>query len=72
MPRPRKRVLKLSCGVGSLQQEPWWDADRRARSVEREPHPVVRNMDYASAGVPPALLFDGHDLMEAGATTGHV
>jgi len=29
-PGPRKRVLELSCGVRSLQQVPWWNADRRA------------------------------------------
>ena len=29
MPRPRKRVLELSGGVGSLPQAPWWNADRR-------------------------------------------
>jgi hypothetical protein len=34
-PSPRKRVLELSCGVRSLQQVPWWDADRRARRVWR-------------------------------------
>jgi hypothetical protein len=30
-PRPRKRVLELSGGVGSLPQAPRWNADRRAR-----------------------------------------
>src|SRR5208282_2485334 len=34
MPRPRKRVLELSCGVGSLQQVPRWNAVRRARRVK--------------------------------------
>jgi hypothetical protein len=29
--------LELSCGVGSLQQAPWWNADRRARDASREP-----------------------------------
>ena len=28
---PGSAYLELSCGVRSLQQEPWWNADRRAR-----------------------------------------
>jgi hypothetical protein len=31
--------LELSGGVSSLPQVPWWDADRRARDVSREPRP---------------------------------
>jgi len=38
--RPRKRVLELSCGVRSLQQVPWWDADRRARDASRAAVPA--------------------------------
>ena len=30
----------MSCGVRSLQQVPWWDAERRARSALRAPHPA--------------------------------
>src|SRR5271167_3590133 len=33
-PRPRKRVLELSGGVGSLPQVPRWNAVRRARRVK--------------------------------------
>jgi hypothetical protein len=36
-PRPRKRVLKLSGGVGSLPQAPRWNADRRARPLPSLP-----------------------------------
>jgi len=39
MPRPRKRVLELSGGVGSRPQVPRWNAVRRARRVRREPRP---------------------------------
>jgi len=54
--------LKLSGGVGSPPQEPRWNAGRRARPTAdgrrkppfpwRAPHPLVRCLDYASAGVP--------------------
>ena len=30
---PGSAYLELSCGVRSLQQAPWWNADRRARSA---------------------------------------
>jgi hypothetical protein len=30
----------LSCGVRSLQQAPWWDAERRARSDLRAAAPL--------------------------------
>ena len=33
-------------GPTSLWQEPWWDAERRARSALRAPHPAwVRRLD---------------------------
>jgi hypothetical protein len=37
-------VLELSGGVRSLPQVPQWNAVRRARSAEREPHPLVRKL----------------------------
>src|SRR6202034_4050262 len=39
-PSQEVRELGLSCGVRSLQQVPWWDAERRARSALRAPHPA--------------------------------
>ena len=38
-PRPRKRVLELSGGVGSRPQVLRWNAVRRARCDQREPRP---------------------------------
>jgi hypothetical protein len=58
---PRKRVLELSCGVRSPQQVPWWNADRRARSAEREPHPLMRRLDYCACRRSACLLFVEHD-----------
>jgi len=36
--------LELSGGVRSPMQEPRWNADRRARSAERAPHPKMRRL----------------------------
>jgi hypothetical protein len=64
---PGSAYLELSCGVGSLQQAPWWNADRRrvpldARRARAHAggNICVRGaeVDYASAGVPlPVFLF---------------
>ncbi len=52
MPRPRKRVLELSGGVGSRSQVPRWNAVRRARHVWREPRRMARNIGrHAPGGV---------------------
>ena len=64
-PGPRKRVLELSCGVRSLQQVPWWNADRRARSAEREPHPLMRRFGLCACRRSACLLFVGHDRAES-------
>ena len=37
-------MLELSGGVRSLPQVPQWNAVRRARSAEREPHPKMRRL----------------------------
>ena len=42
---PGSAYLELSCGVRSLQQAPWWNAGRRARSAERVPHRKMRRME---------------------------
>ncbi len=39
-------------GPTSLWQEPWWDAERRARGDPRAPHPQGAEVGYASVGVP--------------------
>jgi hypothetical protein len=59
---------ELSCGVGSLQQVPRWNADRRRVPLDarRAPSSVLpawedagggAEVEYASAGVPPPLFF---------------
>ncbi len=65
-PRPRKRVLELSGGVGSRPQVLRWNADRRARmrsARDRMPGSlrrlrklvcVMRAEGYASVGVSPS------------------
>ena len=54
-------------GPTSLWQEPWWDAERRARSALRAPHPArVRTVGYASLGVPlPCFLPFLHSWLKA-------
>jgi hypothetical protein len=50
--------LELNGGVGSLPQEPRWNAGRRRRSpLGAEPHPYGAEVTLASAGVPPALFL---------------
>jgi hypothetical protein len=50
--------LEPNGGVGSLPQEPRWNAGRRRRSpLGAEPHPHGAEVTLASAGVPPALFF---------------
>ena len=45
-------------GPTSLWQEPWWDAERRARGAPRAPHPKGAEVGYASVGVPlPCFLL---------------
>ena len=68
--RPRKRVLELSCGVGSLQQVPWWNADRRARDASRAPRPYGAEVDYAPAGVPLPFVYWSMIEPKAGPTAG--
>jgi len=50
---------RLSLGMNSPNgTEPWWDAERRARSALRAPHPKGAEVGYASVGVPlPCFLF---------------
>ena len=50
-------MLELSCGVSSLQQAPWWNADRRARDVSREPHPLMRKFGLMRLPAFRFLLF---------------
>src|SRR5208282_3911170 len=63
--RPRKRVLELSCGVRSLQQVPWWNAGRRARSAERAPRPYGAEVGLRACRRSASLLFVGHDRAES-------
>jgi hypothetical protein len=44
--------LKLSGGVRSLPQVPWWDAERRAPSDEGAPHRKMRRLRNTPFGVP--------------------
>ena len=78
--RPRKRVLELSCGVCSLQQVPWWDADRRA-PLRASPASEGGSeggsrarwrggLDYAPAGVPLPFCLTGMIEPKAGPTAG--
>src|SRR5580698_10232820 len=53
-------------GPTSLWQEPWWDAERRARSALRAPHPKGAVVGYASVGVPLPCFFPFlHSWLEA-------
>jgi hypothetical protein len=57
MPRPRKRVLELSCGVGSLQQVPSGTPTGERATLRASRARMARIMDYASAGVPLPFLL---------------
>ena len=49
---------RLSLGMNSPNgTEPWWDAERRARSALRAPHPKGAEVGYASVGVPLPCFF---------------
>ena len=49
---------RLSLGMNSpIGTEPWWDAERRARSALRAPHPKGAEVGYASVGVPLPCFF---------------
>ena len=49
---------RLSLGMNSpIGREPWWDAERRARSALRAPHPKGAEVGYASVGVPLPCFF---------------
>ena len=58
---------RLSLGMNSpIGTEPWWDAERRARSALRAPHPKGAEVGYASVGVPlPCFLPFLHSWLEA-------
>src|ERR1700722_2475714 len=58
---------RLSLGMNSpIGTEPWWDAERRARSALRAPHPKGAEVGYASVGVRLLCFFPFlHSWLEA-------